>query len=107
MRVPSSRVNNTDFDSLPKNALVVKLAHAGGVMRAVVTSSSLLNRLEALNGRQADTSVLPDASNTSQVLKAVDVVGVSLNAGAGEDVALKVLDNFNVALEGNVATSFG
>lgn len=65
MRVPSSRVNNSDFDSLPEYALVVQLAHTGRVVRAVVTSGSLFNRLEALNGGQADTGVLPDASNTS------------------------------------------
>lgn len=89
MLIPRSRVNNTDLDALAEDAPVVKFADARSIMCRIIASGSISDGREALDGRESHALVGPGANNTGEAQQAVDVVVVSLDARAREDVGLK------------------
>lgn len=108
MLVPRARINNADLDALTKDAPVVKLADACGIMRRVVASSgSVSDRRETLDRREGHALVGPGANNTGEVQQAVHVVVVSLDARAREDAGLKVLDDLDIGSQRNITAGLG
>lgn len=106
MLVPRPSVYNTNLDALAEYSLFMKFADTRRIVGRVVTSSSLVNRLDTLNWGERDERIRPDTGDTSKVLQAVDVVGIRLNGRTRKHVTVKVLHNFDVVGKGNIATSF-
>lgn len=108
MLIPRPRINNADLDTLTKNAPVVQLADARGVVRRVVARGGCISdRREALDGREGHALVGPRAGDTGEAQQAVDVVVVGLDARAREDVRLVVPDDLDVGCQRDAAAGLG
>lgn len=86
MIIPRPRINNADLDTLTKDPPVVELADAGSIVRRIVASGGISDRLKTLNRGESHTFVGPGAGNAREFQQTVDVVVVRLNACAREDV---------------------
>lgn len=104
MIIPSPRINNADLDTLAKDAPVVKLADACGIVRRIVAGGGISNRLKTLNRREGHAFVRPGAGNAREFQQAVDVVVVRLNTCAREDGCIKVLNDLDIGSKRNVTT---
>lgn len=103
MLIPRARIYNSDLDALTKDAPVVKLANACGIMRRVIASrGGVSDRRETLDRREGHALVGPGANNTGEIQQAVHVVIVCLDARAREDVGLKVLDDLDIGSQRNI-----
>lgn len=108
MLIPRARIYNADLDALTKDAPVVKLANASGIVRRVIASGGgVSDRRETLHRREGHALVGPGANNTGEVQQAVHVVVVSLDARAREDGGLKVLDDLDIGSQRNITTGLG
>lgn len=97
MLIPRARIDDSDLDTLSKDAPVVKLADARGIMRRIIAGRcGVSDRRETLDRREGHALVGPRADNTSEIQQAVHVVVVSLDARAREDVGLKILDDLDI-----------
>lgn len=102
--VPDTGINNTNLDTLTKDALGVKLGYTGGIVCRVC--GSILRRSGlGFCRRKLDLLVDPDVDDVGQLLQGVESEGVSLDAGTGEDVAGELLDDGDAVCGGDILTT--
>lgn len=94
MLVPDTGVNNTNLDTLAKNALSVKLGYTSGIVRGVGGSVLRCGGL-GLGRSKLDLLVDPHVKDVGKLLQGVEGESVRLDAGAGEDIAGKLLDDLD------------
>lgn len=97
MVVGNTSVNDADLDALAEDALLVELVDTGSDVRRVLNGLGVVaEALVDLKGRQVDLLVEPDVLDLRQPQEGVQVVGLGLDADAGEDVRLECLDDSDV-----------
>lgn len=90
--IVNTGVDDTNLNAFAEDALGVKLGHASGVVRSI--SRRLFNGDSlGLYRSKLDLLIRPDVQDVREFSQSVERVSLSLDAGAGEHIAGKLLDD--------------
>lgn len=89
-------IDDSNLHTLAEVSPGVKLAHASGVVRRVIPCSYIIWQKVRRRHSQWNEVVPPNTLNAGKLLQGVYIVSLRLNTGAGEDIAIKRFDNFDI-----------